>query len=119
MSHIVLLTANSGVSVWPFPSLHTRIDPDHARMPLSQLFPRHLFLQNENASTYLARLGLILSRVPFLGLLGRFGDRPGRLAKGLCRGSSRGRHLEGFGCVARLVEFRGRSSTLAAAASRF
>jgi hypothetical protein len=46
------------------------------------------------ASTYLARLGIVLSRVPFLSLLGGVGNRPGRLAKGLRRGSSRGRHLE-------------------------
>jgi len=49
-----------------------------------------------NASTYLARLGLVLSRVPFLSLLGRVRDRPSRLAKGLCR---RGRHRERFGCL--------------------
>ena len=46
-----------------------------------------------DASTYLARLGLVLSRVPFLSLLGRVRDRPSRLAKGLGRGSRR-RHLE-------------------------
>lgn len=58
------------------------------------------------ACTYLARLGLILSRVPFLGLLGRVRDRPGRLAKGLRLGSRRGRHCVDFGWVVRLVQNR-------------
>lgn len=58
------------------------------------------------ACTYLARLGLILSRVPFLGLLGRVRDRPGRLAKGLRLGSCRGRHCVDFGWVVRLVQNR-------------
>lgn len=53
------------------------------------------------AITYLARLGLILGRVPLLGLLGGGGNRPSRLAKLLrC-----GRHLGGLGCVVRLVDF--------------